>query len=92
MSQHEPPCRAELEQRRLVFLNALAANTQKWRPGADDGKCLFCGFRPRPAGAALCEPCEQRRQLLTTRYPEIRVEKMQHLGTMTREWMPYSGE
>ncbi len=64
-----PPTLREIEQTRLIRLNGLAERGPV--PAfADDGNCLYCGFRPRSAGN-LCGDCEARRGLLAARYPQV---------------------
>ncbi len=94
---HDAPCLAELEQARLILLNRFATEPPKHHPGNVDGLCFFCGCRPRAGKAALCAPCEGRRQMLQARYPEITISGLRDFASTTtiyeaHEWSPHNSE
>lgn len=85
---HEPPCTAELEQRRLLLLNGYVDGTHAF---VRDGKCAYCGIHA-VAEIPLCVVCEERRQRLTLRYPDISIGNMRHIAEASREWSPHNSE
>ena len=88
----QPISIAELEQRRLMLLNGYLDGSHAY---IRDGSCAYCGIRAVRHTSPLCEICEDRRQRLATRYPELTVGKMRHIAEFVddaREWSPHNSE